>query len=438
MWVLTNISMADRSSGYIINYAILGLGYLETIVGIMQWIGMMPTLHPAYPFTGTFYNPGPYACFLSIVIPVAVYAAGKSQSRLAQWSGTGMVLIGAILIPASLSRTAMLAAMAGSALALRGGIMPRIRKAGRGWLIAGILALSVGAAGLYIVKKDSADGRLLIWKVAAEAALDAPLTGTGWDNVAGAYGDAQERYFASGRGSEQEKMVADAPEYVFNEYLQVAIAFGLPTALLMTAMMAGGIATAMRSGSDGLAGSAAAMAIVMFSSYPLQFPLFAAAGALVFAGCYMSAKNITTRLMGCLAVAACCALFLANDVRTDVHREFSIALSLHRQSRHVKSNALLLDLTRHSSDPMILNIIAKNHRALGQPDSAAHYLRRSAARCPNRLYSHYLLMQLYADSLHGDLELCRREAETMLRMEVKIKSPATEQMLREARCIIEN
>ena len=47
---------------------------------------------------------------------------------------------------------------------------------------------------------------------------------------------------------------------------------------------------------------------------------------------------------------------------------------------------------------MILNIIAKNYRALGQPDSAEHYLQKSVNRCPNRLYPHYLLMQLYGDS----------------------------------------
>lgn len=92
---------------------------------------------------------------------------------------------------------------------------------------------SVALAGLYMVKRDSADGRMLMWKVAAEAARDAPPAGVSWDRVAGAYGEAPERYFASGSGSEAEKMVADAPEYVFNEYLQVAVAFGPFAALAL-------------------------------------------------------------------------------------------------------------------------------------------------------------------------------------------------------------
>ena len=56
-----------------------------------------------------------------------------------------------------------------------------------------------------------------MWKIAAQAVLEHPWLGVGWENVAGAYGDAQERYFASGMASVQEKHVAGAPEYVFNE-----------------------------------------------------------------------------------------------------------------------------------------------------------------------------------------------------------------------------
>ena len=95
------------------------------------------------------------------------------------------------------------------------------------------------AGGIYIVKKNSADGRLLMWKVAVQAAMEVPLTGVGWSDVAGTYGEAQEQYFASGKGSEQEIMVADAPEYVFNEYLQIAIAYGPLAAAGVIVMIAG-------------------------------------------------------------------------------------------------------------------------------------------------------------------------------------------------------
>ena len=60
-------------------------------------------------------------------------------------------------------------------------------------LIAGILCVII-AGGIYLMKKNSADGRFLMWKVALQAVTEAHINGAGWDNVAGTYGEAQERY----------------------------------------------------------------------------------------------------------------------------------------------------------------------------------------------------------------------------------------------------
>lgn len=415
-----------------ISFALLALGYFESVLAILQWLGVAVSHHPAYPYTGTFYNPGPFACFLSIVVPAAVYAADNSCHRLTNLAATGMVLLGAILIPATLSRTAMLAAAAGCAVALWGRIKPCVRRVPKGWSATAAIAFAVALAALYVVKKDSADGRLLMWKVAAEAAADVPPNGVGWDRVAGAYGDAQERYFASGRGSEDEKMVADAPEYVFNEYLQVAIAFGPFAAMMMVAAVGGGIAVALKNGNRGLAGCGVAAAIVMAASYPLQFPLSALTIGVVTAGCWWSAAGMPVRIGGSVAAAAMCALFIANSEKTDVEADFSVALALNRQGNHEKSNSMLAELRTRSADPMILNIIGKNYKALGMPDSAEHYFRKSATRCPNRMYPHYLLMRLYADSAYADPVACWKEAATILSMKVKINSPAVGTMRREA------
>ncbi len=58
-----------------------------------------------------------------------------------------------------------------------------------------------------------------------------PWTGCGWNSVPAAYGQAQENYFAAGNYTATENLLAGAPEYVFNEYLQVAIAWGNTCAL---------------------------------------------------------------------------------------------------------------------------------------------------------------------------------------------------------------
>ena len=87
---------------------------------------------------------------------------------------------------------------------------------------------------------------------------------------------------------------------------------------------------------------------------------------------------------------------------------------------------------------MILNIIGKNYQALSMLDSAVYYLNKSTFRCPNRMYPHYLLMKLYADSISFDKAKCMDEANTILTMPVKIPSPAVDEMQSDARQMINN
>lgn len=412
------------------------LSMAEIVFGTLQWIGIIQSNHRDYPFTGTFYNPGPYACYLAVIIPVIVFLLYRYKLRKIQYFGISLLYGGIILITDSLSRTAIAAALLGSIIALSEYTGKNIHKKRISYFVIGLMISTIIGTSLYMIKKDSADGRFLIWNVATQAVKDVPLNGVGWDNVAGTYGETQEIYFASREGSEQEIMVADAPEYVFNEYLQIAIAFGSLAAMAMIAIIGSAFAVALKSKSYGFAGSVAAIAIVMFASYPLQFPLFVVTISIVLIGCFLSAKSLIIKLAGFGIVALSTILFLYNDDRTDVNSSFQIAHSLHQQRDYAKSNEMLLDIKQKSSDPMILNIIGKNYQSLGMVDSAAYYLNKSTFRCPNRMYPHYLLMKLYNDPTSFNRELCRKEAEKILSMKVKIESPAINDMRREAHLIL--
>ena len=416
--------------------AVMGLWLYQVAVSVGQIMHLIPSNHSFYRFTGSFINPGPAGCYLAIGMPVLLRFLILSNNRLQKWLGMGMALMGAFLIPSSLSRTAMVAAAIGCTVAASDIIVPCVKRAKWAKISIFAAALLLIASGAYQWKKDSADGRLLMWKVAADAAMEAPLTGVGWDKVAGSYGDAQERYFAAGKGSEQEVMVAGAPEYVFNEYLQVAIAFGTPAALWMTALLSGAIAAAVNAKAFGLAGAAVAVAVVMTASYPLQFPLFTVTIGMVFAGCYLSARKGWIRWTGCIGTIASAWFLLANSSVKDVSGEFNAGRSLHRVERYRRSIDCLLAIAPYSSDPMPLNIIGKNYQALGMPDSAAHYFHRAANRCPNRLYPHYLLMQLYADSASYDRDLMLQEARILATKKEKVPSPAVDEMRRKALTIL--
>lgn len=413
---------------------IILLVFTQSIYGIAQMVGLAASNNYNYAFTGSFYNSGPYACFLAIGFPIALRMIVNCNNKFQKWLGMGIVLCCAILIPATMSRTAVIACVIGGIIATTDKwYLKRLGK--MKLLVAGILCVII-AGGIYLMKKNSADGRFLMWKVAVQAVTEAPINGVGWDNVAGTYGEAQERYFASGKGSEQEIMVADAPEYVFNEYLQIAIAYG-PTIAIMTAVLIiGGFIIAIRNNNYGFAGSIAAVATVMFASYPLQFPLFAATISLILIGGWLSSPSNTIELASTAIIVVATSLFLTHSETSDVRNDFAVAHSLHRSHNYRKSNDLLIGMLPRSSDPMILNIIGKNYRALGMGDSAEHYLHKSVNRCPNRLYPHYLLMQLYGDSIFLNLERQHHEAEHILNTPEKIPSQAVNEMHKEAKRLL--
>ena len=211
-------------------WLLIALGTAEALYGFGQLMGLWPSGHSLYRLTGSFYNPGPYMGYLALSLPLCLHEWMRPAQGFARWRQRAAMTAAALilcLLPAGMSRAAWAAATAAAGYVLwmhhrkrilRG--MRRHRQRAVVCLAAGVLVLAAAAAGAYLMKKDSADGRRLMWKVAAQAVCRRPWTGCGWHRVAGAYGDAQEAYFAAGRGTPAEERVAGSPEYVFNEYLR--------------------------------------------------------------------------------------------------------------------------------------------------------------------------------------------------------------------------
>lgn len=63
-------------------------------------------------------------------------------------------------------------------------------------IVIGCLILLFLMVGVYVLKKDSADGRLLIWKISVLAMSDRPVLGVGLDHFCGTYGNTQAACFS--------------------------------------------------------------------------------------------------------------------------------------------------------------------------------------------------------------------------------------------------
>jgi len=86
----------------------------------------------------------------------------------------------------------------------------------------------------------------------------------------GIYGEEQRAYFASERGTEQEQWVAGAPEYAFNEFIQIAVEMGVLPLILLLVLLVCTMATAMRARRFAAVGSLVALLVFAGMSYPFS------------------------------------------------------------------------------------------------------------------------------------------------------------------------
>ena len=239
-------------------------GFVEAVWGLLQLYGYKPSQHALFKLTGSFFNPGPYAGYLAVVFPLALHYLVNNGTRMRRIHAdlkflsapirvirvigvpliAGVTCIAIILVlPAAMSRASWLAAIAGSAVVVFQSKWLPIRLIFGRWRIKSamttsivVLLLLATITGLYYLKKNSADGRLLTWKVSLTVLAKHPF-GVGLGHFPSAYGDAQAAYFASGKASETEEYVAGNPEYGFNEFLQIAVESGIISLLMFIGML---------------------------------------------------------------------------------------------------------------------------------------------------------------------------------------------------------
>lgn len=228
-------------------------GVIQAIYGNLQLLGYYSSNHSGFKLTGSFFNPGPYAGFLTTVWPLAlgiylfkekvieqVHAQISSSSTLVN-TLIGYVfeyipLLGIIsivlVIPATHSRGAWLAVLLSSLVLLEfryhfiKNTLEKINKTKKvALIIFTFCVLFTGVFGIYHFKKGSADGRLFIWKVTSEIIKDSPITGVGFDRFKAHYMNYQADYFVK-HGETTEALVADNTYYAFNEWLQFIVENG--------------------------------------------------------------------------------------------------------------------------------------------------------------------------------------------------------------------
>lgn len=473
---------------------ILLFGLVEVVWGLAQLYDFSPSKHRLFKTTGSFMNPGPYGGLIALMFPLVLHYWLTFRHRK-RWIGYLFIFAGAVcmmIFPATLSRTAWIASIAGclfvllvdTRIVVRLRILWRRRKR-ESILITTVLCILLAGSvyGIYHLKKDSADGRLFMWKVTALAIRESPLKGSGLGGFPAAYAEAQMEYFKSGKATQAEKLVAGSPDYAFNEYLQIFLEQGLTGIILFIWLSFLIIRGGVKNGQAGAAGSFLALSVFAFASYPYRLYEFPIAWVLLGTVCVAGTGYISIRKdrfnrknMGftLLLAGALCSISVVCAIRQRVfyqakkewkkqqplyrrkayasvmndyaelypvldHKRkfvFEYGMILNATGEKEKADSIFTRGLEISCDPMFYNVKGRNHYEMGEYDKAGDCYINSTWLLPERIYPYFLLVKLYADPANHQPEKMIRAANAVLQREPKVHSMAVTEMRDEVRKIL--
>lgn len=215
-------------------------GLLESLYALAQFFKIIPSFNRFYAYTGSFDNPAIFAMLLSVCVPIAVYYANKAltikkkKEAIVWWTVAALMLI---FIGFSESRTALMATIISSfivCLSMSDSLRDKLFKRRTLFILIPIVLVLLFL--IYKFKADSANGRLLMWRVSMDMIKDKPLFGFGFNGFTAHYLEYQANYFINNPDS-PFLLLADNVNNPFNEYILVLINYGLTGFVLLLGLI---------------------------------------------------------------------------------------------------------------------------------------------------------------------------------------------------------
>lgn len=440
------------------------VGMIESFAAIGQYVRIWPVYNDSFPVTGTFDNPAGLSACLTICFPTAIYFIASDAARTKVWGGIAVVSV-VIAVILSGSRTGMVAVgYLATAAAYR-----YLLKGRRPAFVERMILFSIGMtvlAGLYCWKKDSADGRLLVWNCSLEMIVDAPVIGHGHDAFQAKYMDYQAKWLAKHPEEKWERLAGNV-RHPFNEYLRIVVEYGL-SGLLIAAWAIWLLwrwYCRCRPEDRPLFQCIGGAGICGFFSYPLSYPAVCVLLVLLLSViarerfvCCGDGRSFKAGI-GALAVAVLMVnlywnhaerewyrisrLSLKNqteDVMTDYARLYpflredplflyNYGAELHVAELWMESLRILTECTRGLNDTDVQMLLADNYSRLGEYNQAERHYSCAAQMCPNRFMPLYRLVKLYRQT--GQCAEARQLARKIVTKPVKVPSYRVNRIKRE-------
>lgn len=467
---LYNSVLVTNSYGYLkenilLLESMILLCLLQAIYGILQYLGLFSS-HSLHEITGSFDNPAGFAACLCAGLPFVGFLLSNDSKyiRCAGWI-VGIIMVMAVILSGSRAGIVSIAVAVVVFLFQR---LDRRRYVWKYVLLVSTIPLFIAC---YWAKKNSADGRLLIWQCSINMLKDAPLLGHGIGSFEACYMDYQAKYFKT-HGANRYTMLADNVKHPFNEYLCVLLNFGI-IGLLILLMFVLFLAWCYGRKTDKEKRIAAyvLLSIGIFSlfSYPFMYPFtwivtficiyfiikdriknfLVMSGVkdiiciIVFIGSFWCIYKFIDRIQTEIAWTEVSELSLVgkyeealpgykvleDKLTNDPYFLYNYAAILLKAKQYEESLEIALRCRRYWADYDLELIIGENYQWLKQPEHAALYYNSAALMCPSRFLPHYKLFFLYKEN--DEKKRMIEVAETIIRKPIKIKTPAILMMKKE-------
>lgn len=454
-----------KSRGLYYGIAIVCL--LVTIHGLLQYFGVMPSYHRAFPITGTFENPAGFATVQAAMFPFVFFLCfNKDKGKLLRYISLLLSILCLTSVVLAGSRMGFLAICAAIVVVL--GFTDTISsffKSHRWVWIPILIIVALSLVALYYLKQDSADGRLFIWARCFDLIKERPLFGYGTYGFSAHYMSAQADYFRANPDSPYV-MLADNVTQPFNEYIKLTVNYGLVGLIAAIILLAWIVRNLLRSDKQtkvlGLSFVASVFVMCQFS-YPFMYdalwllcfmaiaPAFIKTGKQVVIPGYIRIL-VASLLLGILTICLRTMYYemkwteisnrsdkgrakrmmpyyegMKNVMRNNPFFMYNFAAELNSVQRFDESLVFLKECSRYWNDYNVQIMFSDNYAKKGNADSALIACDQAYNMIPCRFEPLYRKMMIYG--LANDTVNAIRMAYELIEKPVKVHSDRIKQMV---------
>jgi O-antigen ligase len=285
-----------------------------SIHGILQYFGVLASENGNFPVTGSFDNPAGYAAATACMLPFC-FLFVNDKTTYPKYAATAAVVLVLTALFLSGSRAGILAGLV--VLLVYSGIRYIPKRWSNRFKITLVCIIIALPAIFYSFGKNSADGRLLIWKCTWNMICDSPVTGHGHGAFQAKYMLYQADYFTDNPESKYAAL-ADNVLHPFNEYLLVFAEHGLIGLgfLVLLGFLLFRFYRKERSDAKRIAlMSLLALAVLSCFSYPFKYPftwaVFLLDIAIICPAAQMIFRWTANTVKAVVTVMAVCLIFVA-------------------------------------------------------------------------------------------------------------------------------